>query len=126
MGRGTEAEQAYTLSRFDPGNAQAAKANDARTEQRSRVEIVERCGQREDKVSARQCVLRIAAGNAVTSEYWRVAEIFAALATIWTRAVSTSKPGDTNARTHTQVGGCTVDDLTHDLMAGNHSRQFRR
>jgi len=63
MGRSPEAKQSGALSRFDASDAKTAEADDACTQERSGVQIVEQSGQREDEVSASENVFRISASD---------------------------------------------------------------
>jgi hypothetical protein len=43
-----------------------------------------------------------------------------------TRAIRTAKPGDADARARWDLSRSSLDDLAHDLMAGNDPRLLRR
>jgi hypothetical protein len=68
MRRRTEAKQSHSLSVLDSGHAKAAKTNNARAQQRSGVEIIERTGKRKSKIGSHDGILRVSAIHGITSK----------------------------------------------------------
>jgi len=93
-----KAKQAHALARFNASDPQAAKANDASTEERCGVQIIEGRGKRDDKVGASESVFRVSARDVIAGERGRVAEILEAFFAIRTRAVSSAEPRDADTR----------------------------
>ena len=93
-----EAEQSDALAGLNTGDAQAAKTDDAGTEKRGSVQIIERCGEREDEIGAGESVLRVSARDAVSGERGSVTKILHVSLAIGAGAVSSAEPGDANAR----------------------------
>jgi len=79
------------------GNTEAAKADDARAQQRGGVEIVETRRQWDREVCANLHILRVAAVHRIFSNYGMIAEIFHAVAAEPATAVYPAHPGDANA-----------------------------
>ena len=73
VGGGAEAEQAHMLAGLNSGNTEAAKTDDARTEQRSGMQIVKLAGQRKDEVPARYGIFGVSPIDGVTGEGRRIA-----------------------------------------------------
>lgn len=122
----TEAKQADALARLDTGDPQAAEADDASAKERSGVQIVERCGQRENKVSPGNCVLRIPSRDGVPGESGRVAEIFQTSLAVGASTVGSAEPGNADARAAGNFFRGAADNFTDDLMAWNHARLLGR
>ena len=72
-----EAVETDALARLDAGDAQGAKPDDARAQQRRGVQVVERGGQRVDEVVARDDVFGVAAVDVVAGVARVVAQILA-------------------------------------------------
>src|SRR5580704_3143616 len=94
----TKAEQSNAFAELDAGNTQAAEANDSRAEQRGGVQVVERRGQREDKVSASEGVLRVSARDGIASEGGPVAQILHAPFAVRAGAIGPAEPRHADAR----------------------------
>ena len=97
MGGCAEAEQADAFSFFHACNSQSAKANDAGTEQRSGVKIVELSGNRKAEISAGQSVFGVATIHRVASKSWKVAEVLHFSTAICAGTIGTANPGNTHA-----------------------------
>jgi len=120
-----ETEEANAVAGFDPGHANAAKADDTGTEKRSGVQVVQVRRERIDEVGTCHCVLRITAVDGVSSKDRRIAEVLEAAPAIRTISVDTADPRNTYAGSGRQGGRCTLYDFAYDLMAGDewlHSR----
>ena len=117
MGGSAEAEQANALSLFNSSDTKAAKTNDAGAEQRSGVEIVQSCRNRQNEIGARERVFRIATVNRVPSECWRVAKVLFTPPAIGTSAVDASEPGNTDPRAFGKFGGVSSHDFADDLVS---------
>ena len=115
------------LARLHARDAQRAKADDARTQKRCRVEIVEPVVERVHEVAARDHGRRVAAVDVVARERRCVAEILATLATEPAGAVRAAEPRDADARTDRDVAlARRLDHRADDLMARHDLRVPRR
>src|SRR5580704_6359947 len=96
MRRSAKTKQPYTLSLLGAGSAQDAKTDDARTQQRRGVQIVQLRRQRKYEVCPGRRVLGVTSVDGVPGESRRVAEIFIASPAIPARSVGASDPGNAN------------------------------
>ncbi len=126
MRRRAEAEQADALAALDSGDAQAAKADDARAQQWRGVKVIKLGRQRIDEVAARDGILRVAAVDGVSGEGGRVAEVLEAAAAIGTSAVDAAHPGNADAAAERKFWPGAVFDGADDLMAGYERLLARR
>src|ERR1700676_5105423 len=122
----TEAKQSDALARLDAGNAQAAEADDSGAEERGGVQIVECSRQRKDKVGAGQCIFRVSAGDAVSGERGRVAEVLRASFAIGASAIRPAEPANAGARAEWDFLCGAADYFTDNLMAWDHARLLGR
>jgi hypothetical protein len=92
------------------------------------MKIIQSLGKRKHKVFAGKCIFGVAAVDCVSSESWRVTEIFETMLTIPTLPVSAADPGDAYAATNGKVWIPPFHDFTYNLMTRNDSftthRQF--
>ena len=116
--RSSEAEQSDAFPRLHFRDPKAAKADDARAQQRRGPQIIQLSGQREDKVRAGGCVFRITTVHRIASERGRVAEVLFAALTIPAGAVGAADPRHAHARAQRQLGCRAGDDVAHNLVSG--------
>ena len=90
--RRAETEQANSLALLNPGNPKRAKADDAGTEKRGRVQVIKTFGQRENKIRTRDRIIRVSAIDAVPRISRRVTKIFKIMAAIPAAAVGSADP----------------------------------
>jgi len=139
MGRCPKAEKSNALTFFDSRHPQRTEANDAGTEQRRGVEIIELRGNGKAEIGAGERVLGVTSVHGVTGERGTVAEVFHVAAAKRTGAIGAAEPGDPDAGAfQSRTGGdacppklcCGVelssDYFAYDLVPGNHSRIARR
>ena len=126
MRRGSKPEKAHPLSGLCARDTQAAKSNDARTEQRGSVEIIEFGWKRKYEIGARQRILRIAAIDGIAGKSRRIAEILVALAAVPARSVGSAEPGDTHTGSERQLWSCAFHNVADNLVPGNNLTQPRR
>ena len=112
MGRCAEAEQADAFAFFDPGDAEAAVADDPGAEQGRGLQVVERVRQRVDEIRASDDEFGIASIDSVAGENGRITEVLHPLGAVGAVAVSAAKPGHADAL----AGGY---DFPDDLVAGD-------
>src|SRR5580658_1685227 len=124
-GRGSEPEETDAFARLDACDAQAAESDDAGTEQRSYVDVVQAAGQRVCEVRARQSVFGVTAIHRVAGKNWPVAQIFHFVAAIPAIAVYSAHPGNPHARGDRRFRAFASDDFADNLMAGNQLRPER-
>jgi hypothetical protein len=122
----SESKQPHSLSLLHSSYAQTAKADDARAEQRCRVQIVERGRQRVYKIGAGQGVFRVTSSNGISRKRWRIAEILEAAPAILTRAIRPAEPGNSDPRILRNIFRTAEYNRADNLMTGNHPRLFRR
>jgi hypothetical protein len=81
-----------------------------------------------NKIAASDSILRVAAVDGVSGKDRRVAQILKSAKAVRAVSVNTANPGNTHARTQGQLGGCSVDNISHNLVAGDEGllpgRQF--
>src|SRR5215469_12881156 len=111
MCRRAKAKQPYAIARLDTRNAQAAKANDAGTQEGRGMKVIQRLGKWENKVAARKRIFSVATRHGVAGKCRRVAKILKASLAIAARAVRASNPRHAYARAQRNVWGSSVDDL---------------
>ena len=120
VGRGTEAEEADAIARRYFSNVQAAEADDARAEQRRKVDGGRFFGERDEEIGAGDGVFGVAAVDGVASVGGVVAEILAVFAAERAGAVGSAKPGDAGAGADVDRAdaGAEFLDATDDLVPG--------
>ena|ERR1700693_1606708 len=116
---GAKAKESNAIAGLDAGHSQAAKADDASAEKRSGVQVVQLGRKLEDKVAARRGVLRVAAVDGVSGKDRRIAKIFESAAAVRAGSIDAADPGNTDASADRQLGRRAIDDVAHDLVAGD-------
>ena len=96
MRRGSEAKQPDPLSMLHASYAETAKTNDAGAQKRGSVQIVQPAGQRKNKISPGNRILRIPAVHGVAGESGRVAKVLQAVPAIPARPIDAADPGNPN------------------------------
>jgi hypothetical protein len=128
MRRGAKAEETNFVSGLHARNAQAAKANNARAQQRSSPNRIESGRQREDEVRVGNHELCKASVHVVPGEGRRIAKILKIVSAVPALTVRPSQPAHANLGAQPKCSGCCTQNYSHDLMAGNEagmrSRQF--
>lgn len=114
-----KAEQSDAVSRFNAGDTQTAKADDARAEERSRMEVVEFRGKLKNKVAARLGILGVTSVDGVSRKDPGVAKIFELAAAVGANPVYAADPGNSDAGAERQVGRSTADNVSDDLVTGD-------
>src|SRR5216684_870109 len=110
MGGSAKSEEADTVASLNTGDPQAAKANDARAQERRSVQVVQLWRELKHKVAAGRGILRITAVDGVSREYRCIAKIFKSAAAIGAGSVDSANPGNTDARAERQLSVGTVFD----------------
>jgi hypothetical protein len=98
---------------------ETAKTDDAGTQERCGVQIIQRIGQAKNKVGAGECILGVSAVDCVAGKSSRVTEVFKAVLAIPALPISPTNPGNPDAGAQRQARRSAFDDLTDDLMARN-------
>src|SRR5580700_3379313 len=98
MRRGAEAKQADPFSLFHTRYSKAAVTDDACTQQRSRLKIVEGRGKRKNEIGPRDCEFGIAAIHRVSGEGRRVAQVLKSPPAVGTISVRAAQPGNADSR----------------------------
>src|ERR1700687_4970143 len=128
MCRRTKSEQSDFIARLHVGYAKAAKPDNAGTQQRRGVNVVQRRRQREDEVRTSDGKLRVPTIFAITGKSRRIAKVFKVVSAVPARAVRASDPRDAYSGSQRQLRRLSFDNLPHDLMTGDQiftqSRQF--
>ena len=119
MSGSAEAEQSHPFAGLHARHAQAAKTDDPRAEQRSRLQIIETRGQRKYKIGARPRVFGVTAIHRVAGKGGRIAEVLHARPAVPTLSVNAAHPGDAHSSTRGELSRGATDDLAHNLVAGN-------
>src|SRR5580704_4253625 len=99
MRRCAKTEESDAVATLHTRDAQAAKANDARAQQRRGMQVVEFRRQRINKVAARGGVLGVSTVDGVPGEDRRVAKVLEAAPAIRTATIDATHPRHANART---------------------------
>jgi len=120
MGGGAKAVEAYTVTGFNAGHAQAAEADDSGAEEWGGMDVIQVCGQWEDEIVVRLGVLGVAAVDGVAGEGGGVAEIFLTSLAVGADAIGAADPGDADAGAERQFWRCAIDDVAYDLVARDH------
>src|ERR1700723_1256128 len=121
-----ETEEADAFALVHIGNAQASKSNNAGTQQRGDVDVIEAGRQGHGEVRAHRGVLSIAAVYGVAGEGRLVAQVFQAVAAIPATVVHPTHPGNSAAGFQGQFRGGAVNDFPNDLVAGDQVGLQRR
>src|SRR5215813_9884803 len=93
-----ESVNSQCASSANAGGSQAAKADDARAQQRRGLQIGKVVGKRIDKIFVPDGVFRISSGNGVAGKFRMVAQVLTSAAAVRTGAVSLVQPGNSYAR----------------------------
>jgi hypothetical protein len=126
MRGGAEAEQSHALAGLHARHPKAAIADNARAQQRSGMQIVERGGQREYEIRTGERVFRVTSVDAVSGKGRRVAKVFQTVPAIPAASIHAAHPGDPHAGAHRQLRGGAARDFSHDLMARDERLTQRR
>ena len=97
MGGGAEAVEAYAVTGFYAGYAEAAETDDSGAEERGGVDVVQVRGQWENEIVAHLGVLGVTAVDGVAGEGGGVAEIFLTSLAVGADAIGAADPGDADA-----------------------------
>jgi hypothetical protein len=98
---------------------QTAKTNDAGTEQRRSMQVVEPRRKGKDEIGPRERVFCVTAIYRIASEDRSIAKVLHASAAVPTRSVNAANPRDSNADASRQLRGGAFHDVTDDLVPGN-------
>src|SRR5260370_1633067 len=105
MRRCSEAEQANPLASFYACNSQTSVTDDARAEQRRRLQIVE-VGKREDQIRAGKSILGEAAIHGASRRRRRITAGFAAMLAVGATPIRTAPPGHADPRAKRPIPCC--------------------
>jgi hypothetical protein len=94
----------------------AAEADNAGTEERGRVKIIESCRQRNHEITTGQCEFGVAAVNGVAGEGGRVAEVLTIPDAVPAGSVRAADPGDAHASAEWKSWRVSVCDFPDDLV----------
>jgi hypothetical protein len=83
------------------------------------VQIVERRGQREDKVRPSDRELSVPSVYAIARKGRRIAKILKVFSAVPAIAVGPPDPGDAHSGSKKEFGRRSLDNLSHDLMTRN-------
>src|SRR5262245_46018002 len=119
MRRSAKSKQSDAFTALDARNADTAKPNNARTEQRSRLSVLQLFRQGVDKVPARYSIFPITSINRIAGEYWCVAKIFHPMAAKRASAVHAAEPRNSDSRAERQPGTLSLYNLADNLVSGN-------
>src|SRR5260370_22868441 len=124
MGGCAKSVEAQLASRFDPGKAQAAEADNSGTEQRSGLLVAKFAWDGVDKVLWSNNVLRVAAVDGIAGERGMVANIFGPSAAVLTTAIGWGQPSNAYscADEKARCAGSQRFDQTDDLVSRNYRR----
>jgi hypothetical protein len=114
-----KAKKTNSFAMLNAGDTQAAKSDNAGTQQGSDMDVIQAGGQRESKVGARKGILRVSTVHRISSKCRVITQVFHAVVAVPAITIDTAHPGDTDACSQRQVWGCAFDHLPHDLVARN-------
>jgi hypothetical protein len=126
--RRTETKQPHPFARLHAGNAQRAKSDNSRAEQRCRVKIVELARQRNREIRARAGVLRVAAVAIVSRVRRLVAKVLAPRPALRARSVGSTQPRHADAHPFERPCDAIAErrHVANDLVSWNNPVAVRR
>jgi len=98
---------------------ETAKPNDAGTQKRGGVQIVQRGGKRKYKVSPGKCILGVSTVHGVAREGGRIAKVFQAVLTIPALPINAAYPGNPYSGAQRKNWRSAFGDFANDLVARN-------
>jgi hypothetical protein len=116
---GPETEQTHTLSVLDACNPKTTKTDDAGTQERCGVQIIQPIGKGKDKIGTGECILGVSAVHGIAGKSSRIAQVLKVVLAIPALPISPANPGNSDAGARRQAGRSAFDDLTNDLMTRN-------
>src|ERR1035441_10956995 len=119
MSRGPESEYAHALSGFHSRNPHTPKTNDAGTEQRRCMQVVERCWKWKYEISPSKRIFRVTAIYGIAGKDGSIAKVLHTSAAVPTASVGAANPRNSDARAGRKVCGGAFHDVANDLMSGN-------
>ncbi len=122
----SKTKKSNPLSPLHARNPQAAKANDARTQQGRDMHVIQTSGQRKSEICARKGILGVASVHRVSRKCRAITQIFHAVMAVPAITIDAAHPRNTGSRSHRQLCCRTFDYLSHDLMTRNELRSKRR
>ena len=128
MCRRPEAVKPQLLSRGDRAHPKASVADDSRAHERRHLIVGKLVRNRVNEIFRRNCVLRIAAVHCISRELGLVAKILLTAMAVRAGAIRFMQPGDAYAFPYGKAFclGTEFFDRSHNLVAGNQRRFFRR
>ncbi len=104
---------------LNAGYTQAAKSDNAGTQQGSNVDVIQPGGQRESEVGTCERIFCVSAVHRISSKCRVITQVLHAVVAVPAITIDTAHPGDTDACSQRQLWGCAFDHLPHDLVARN-------